>query len=53
MEVISIKEQEDGSAIIELEMTVEEQKLFIEVGVIHCLRESLKNFEKDLGEKCD
>jgi len=53
MEVISIKEQPDGSAIVELEMNVEEQKLFIEVGVVHCLKESLKNFEKDLGEKCD
>jgi hypothetical protein len=48
MEVLSIKEQPNGSAIVELEMSDEEQKLFIEIGVVHCLKESLKNFEKEV-----
>jgi len=48
MEVLSIKNQENGSAIVELLMSDEEQKLFIEIGVVHCLKESLKNFEKEV-----
>ena len=48
MEVLSIKNQENGSAIVELLMPDEEQKLFIEIGVVHCLKESLKNFEKEV-----
>lgn len=48
MEVLSIKEQPNGSAIVELEMTKEEQNIFLEIGLVHCLKESLKNFEKEL-----
>jgi hypothetical protein len=48
MEVISIKEQPNGSAIVELEMTKEEQNVFLEIGLMHCLKESLKNFEKEV-----
>ena len=48
MEVISIKEQPNGSAIVELEMTKEEQNVFLEIGLVHCLKESVKNFEKEV-----
>ena len=48
MEVLSIKEQPNGSAIVELEMTKEEQNVFLEIGLMHCLKESLKNFEEEL-----
>ena len=48
MEVLSIKEQPNGSAIVELEMTKEEQNVFLEIGLMHCLKESVKNFEKEL-----
>jgi len=47
MEVLSIEEQRDGSAIVELLLSREEQNLFIEVGVLHCLKESITNFEKE------
>jgi hypothetical protein len=49
MVVLSINEQPNGSAIVELEMTKEEQNIFLEIGLVHCLKESLKNFEKELG----
>ena len=47
MKVLSIKEQPDGSAILDLEMTREEQNLFIEIGVITCLKEKLREFEEE------
>lgn len=49
MEVISIKEQPNGSAIVELEMTKEEQNIFLEIGLVHCLKESIKNFEEEVN----
>jgi len=48
MEVLSIKDQPNGNAIVELEMTKEEQNVFLEIGLMHCLKESLKNFEEEL-----
>lgn len=48
MKVLSIKEQPDGSALLDLEMTEEERDLFIEIGVITCLKEKIKEFEEEL-----
>lgn len=49
MEVISIKEMEDGSAELTLEMTEEENRLLIEYAVVDILKEHIKELE---GEKC-
>ena len=45
MKVISITEQEDGSAIAEIEMTQDEKELFIEVGILTAIREGMKVHE--------
>lgn len=44
MEVISIKEQEDGSAIVELDVTQEEKHMLIEVGFNSVIKEYLKKY---------
>jgi hypothetical protein len=48
MQVLSIKEQPNGSAILELEMTKEEQNIFIEIGVLTALKEQIKEFEREI-----
>jgi len=46
MEVLSIKEQPDGSAIIELSMTEEENNLLVEYAVIDILKKEIKRAEE-------
>jgi len=48
MEVLSVKEMEDGSAEVTLEMTEEENRLLIEHAVVDILKEQIKKME---GEK--
>lgn len=48
MKVLSIKEQPDGSAILELEMSEEEKNMFIEIGVLTCLKAKIVEFEEEL-----
>ena len=45
MNVISIKDQPDGSAIVEVEMTEQEKDLFIEIGFIHALKQGMEAHE--------
>jgi len=48
MNVISINDQPDGSAIIEVEMTEKEKDLCIEIGFITMVKEGLKAYEDNL-----
>ena len=41
MEVLSLKEQPDGSAILELELTEEENRLLVEYAVITILKDKI------------
>lgn len=45
MEVLSITDQEDGSAIIEVEMTEKERDLFTEIGFLKAVEEGIKTHE--------
>lgn len=47
MEVLDVKEQEDGSAILTLDITDVELKYFAEVGILKILNDSIKN-EKEI-----
>ena len=46
MEVISIKEQEDGSAIVELNMTEAENNMLIEYAVVDILRKQIEKLSR-------
>lgn len=46
MKVLSIKEQPDGSAIVELSMTVEENNILVEHAVLDILRKQIKRAEE-------
>jgi len=45
MKVIEIKEQPDGSAIVEVEMSEEEKDVCIEIGFLTMLKEGMKAHE--------
>lgn len=47
MEVIEIKDMEDGSAEVTLEMSKEENDLLIGVAVNEILKKSIKELEKE------
>jgi len=52
MEILNIKEQEDGSAIVEMVMTEEENNFFVEYAITNILREKLERIENgeiDMG----
>jgi len=46
MEVLSIEEQEDGSAIINLEMTKEENDLLVEYAVVSLLKKEIEKHKE-------
>lgn len=48
MEVIEIKEQKDGSAIVELDITEEEKNLLINVGFNTMLKKGITLMENNL-----
>lgn len=48
MRVISIQDQPDGSAIVEVEMTEKEKDLCIEIGLITMVKEGIKIYEDSL-----
>lgn len=50
MNILCIKENEDGSAVVELDMSKEELGLCIEVGFNKMLKDGMENFENVL--KC-
>lgn len=47
MNVLNIKDQPDGSAIIEVEMTEKEKDLCIEIGFITMVKEGIKTHENN------
>lgn len=47
MEVINIEEQEDGSAIVTLNMTDEENNMLVGFAVNTILKEQIKKMEKE------
>lgn len=46
MEVLSVKEQEDGSALVELEMSQEENNTLVEYAIIDILKKQIKGAEE-------
>lgn len=46
MEILDIKEQEDGSAIVEVVMTKQENDYFVEYAIVNILREKLESMTK-------
>lgn len=46
MEVLKVTDQEDGSAIIELEMSDEENNILVEYAVVDILKKQIKREEK-------
>ena len=48
MEVIKINEQDDGSAIVELEITEEEKDLLIEVGFNELVRKGMELHKENM-----
>jgi len=51
MEVLSIEDQEDGSAIIELNMTEEENNMLIQYAVVDILKKQIKRCSEDKNEQ--
>ena len=49
MEVLSIEEQEDGSAIVELNMTQEENDFLVEYAVIDILKKQIERTKDEHG----
>ena len=47
MEVLSIKEQDDGSAIVELSMTEEENNILVEHAIVDILKKQIKRSEEE------
>jgi len=47
MKIVEIKDQPDGSAIVEVDMTEAEQNMLIEIGFLQVLREGIERIEKE------
>ncbi len=52
MDVLNIEEQKDGSAIVTLNMTEEENNILIEYAVINILREQIKRMKNENKRVC-
>jgi hypothetical protein len=50
MRILKIKEQKDGSAVMDIELTKEEQWQLINYAVVHILKEQIKTY-KDKKKK--
>ena len=50
MEVIEIKEQSDGSAIVELDVTEEEKQMLLNVGFETMIRRGMEIMKDDMEE---
>lgn len=51
MEVLKITDQPDGSAIVDLELTEEENNFFLEYAIVDILRKQIKIMEGELNEQ--
>ncbi len=49
MDVLSIEEQKDGSAIVTLNMTQQENDMLVEYAVIDILRKAIERHENEQG----
>lgn len=50
MKVLNIKENDDGSATIELEMTEEENNILLEYAIVDILKKQIKKSEEGSDE---
>ena len=53
MDVLSIEEQEDGSAIVTLNMTQKENDMLIEYAVIDILKKQIERMNNEQGTSWD
>ena len=53
MDVLSIEEQEDGSAIVTLNMTKKENDILVEYAVIDILKKQLERIDNEQGTSGD
>jgi len=51
MKVLKITDQEDGSAIVDLEMTEEENNILVEYAVVDILKKQLESFKVEECKK--
>lgn len=51
MKVLNVTDQEDGSAIIDLEMTEEENNILVEYAVVDILKKQLESSKLDNSKK--
>lgn len=49
MEVLSIKDQEDGSAIVELNMTEEENNFLLQYAIVDILKKQIEREKHEYG----
>ena len=49
MEILSVKDQEDGSAIVELEMSKEENDFLVEYAIIDILKKQIERTKDEHG----
>ena len=52
MEVLDIKEQEDGSAIVEIVVTEEENQFFVEYAILNILKKQIERIENGEIDLC-
>jgi DNA recombination-dependent growth factor C len=53
MDVLNIEEQEDGSAIVTLNMTEKENDILVEHAVIDILKKQIERIENEQGTNWD
>ena len=51
MKVLKITDQPDGSAIVDLELTEQENNFFLEYAIVDILRKQIKRMEGELDEQ--
>ena len=51
MKVLKITDQPDGSAIVDLELTEQENNFFLEYAIVDILRKQIKIMEGELDEQ--
>jgi len=53
MDVLSIEEQDDGSAIVTLNMTEKENDMLVEYAVLNLLKEHIERIDNEQGTDKD
>ena len=53
MNILSLEDQPDGSAILEIEMTAEEQNMLIKYAILDIVKKHCKNnYKEEVKRKC-